>query len=225
LVDKTGDHRRIVLPSSFRLDTIPGGWKNLIRNASVVFLSGFGCIEMPSNIVRELIMTADESGSQIVFDPQTAVRHIDQDLLDFIISHCDILTANDAEFDFIREKMGLLTEEISHAARALRLPQIFIRGGASGVKAFHNDKLHQFAGHKVRVQNTLGAGDCFNGALLYGAARGVACLETAILANAAAALKVSSLGTGSSVPTALDLKLFLELSGNNALAARVSPSV
>ena len=71
-------------------------------------------------------------------------------------------------------------------------------GGAAWVPAF-----------KVDVVDTVGAGDCFNGAFAVGMLEGFDPLKAARFASAAAAISVSRRGAQASMPSRLEVDDFL----------------
>jgi ribokinase len=104
-------------------------------------------------------------------------------------------------------------EEVSKAARKLmsRPDQtIIVTLGKTGVAAVRRDEAFLVEGRKVKAVDTVGAGDCFCGALAAGLAANLDLREAVEQANAAAALSVQKPGAAPSMPSKREVEVFLE---------------
>ena len=63
----------------------------------------------------------------------------------------------------------------------------------------NKEKIH-IEGYKVNIENSVGAGDCFNGALATGIKRGLSLKESIKLGNKSASISVSRKGVQESMP-------------------------
>lgn len=63
---------------------------------------------------------------------------------------------------------------------------------------------------KVKVVDTTGAGDAFNGGLVTAMAEGKDIFEAAAFANALASISVTRMGTAPSMPTRQEIDQFIE---------------
>jgi sugar/nucleoside kinase (ribokinase family) len=86
-----------------------------------------------------------------------------------------------------------------------------VKLGANGVVVMALDKepVH-IPGHKVRAVDTTAAGDAFAAALAVGIADGLDPVESAVFANAAAALSVQRPGAQSSMPSRAEVDAFFQ---------------
>ncbi|PZR33673.1 ribokinase [Caulobacter segnis] len=104
-------------------------------------------------------------------------------------------------------------EEVSLAARKLmsRADQtIIVTLGAAGVAGVRRDEAFLVEGRKVKAVDTVGAGDCFCGALAAALAANMDLREAVEMANAAAALSVQKPGAAPSMPKRREVEAFLE---------------
>ncbi len=104
-------------------------------------------------------------------------------------------------------------EEVSKAARKLmsRPDQtIIVTLGSAGVAAVRRDEAFLVEGRKVKAVDTVGAGDCFCGALAAGLSANLDLREAVEQANAAAALSVQKPGAAPSMPGKREVEQFLE---------------
>jgi sulfofructose kinase len=84
--------------------------------------------------------------------------------------------------------------------------------GADGYLWLERDQPRQLAGHRVKVVDTLGAGDVFHGAYALGLAEGRDVAGAATLANAAAALKCAKPSGRRGVPSRAEVNQLLGVS-------------
>lgn len=126
----------------------------------------------------------------------------------------DILIVNQTELaayaKLDREPVKL--EEVSVASRKLmsRPDQtIIVTLGAAGAAVVRRDEAFLVEGKKVKAIDTVGAGDCFCGALAATLSQGMDLAEAVEMANAAAALSVQKAGAAPSMPSRREVEAFL----------------
>ena len=195
-----GTHSRIVLPSNANLNTAPNEWKTKVKNSSVLHVSGFSCLELPANVVLELIELAHTTNCKVYFDPQMISHRIEKGMLIEVLNLTDLLTVNRSELGQIEEVVGQSLVDTKISDKIERIPSIVIRDGSHGVSYIEGKDTHIVPGLSVPVVNTLGAGDCFNGGLLYAYTQEKTLKNACILGNVMGALSVGKKGTASSVP-------------------------
>lgn len=142
-------------------------------------------------------------GASVVLNPAPA-----RALPDAIWPHLSIVTPNESEAELLTGVAVKSDAGAAEAARRLRargVPAAIITLGARGawVSTAHGDRL--VPGFAVRVVDTTGAGDVFNGALAVALAEGRELLAAVRFANAAAALSVTKYGTQTSAPTRAEI--------------------
>jgi sugar/nucleoside kinase (ribokinase family) len=141
---------------------------------------------------------ADAAGvkTAISLSDPNMVKFFKAGLLDMIGSGVDLLFAN--EF----EAMGMAgSDDLDAAVAYLKtVSRAFaITRGPEGALIWDGERLIEIAPVKVKAVDTVGAGDMFAGAFLYGLSRGWDFARSGNLAAAAAAKLVSSLGPRISV--------------------------
>lgn len=119
------------------------------------------------------------------------VKFFKPGLLEIIGSGVDFLFANESEALLMAE-----TEDIHVAIDYLKtLAKGFaITRGASGSVVFDGENLIEIASFPVKAIDTVGAGDMYAGAFLYGITNGMSFAEAGRLASFASATLVTSLG-------------------------------
>lgn len=165
-----------------RLDKL----KTEIKTAEYVIIQN----EIPMSIISRLIDIADELAVKTIYNPAPA-EEIDLDLIDKVT----YFTPNENEF-------RLLFPELTLEEGLKTYPnKLIITLGSEGV-AYHNgEEMIQIPSYKVKVKDTTGAGDTFNGALAY-ALSVDADLKTSIqFANLVAAISIQKEGAQGGMPT------------------------
>ena len=163
----------------------------LLRSAKVVMSS----CEVPLEATQAAFEIAREGGAITLLNPAPAKQ-----LPTALLQATDVLTPNERELHALTS-----VNEIDVAARLLLScgPRaVLVTLGARGCALYRNGTVPlQWAGHAVRVADTIGAGDTFTGTLAMCLARG-GTIESAVRwANAAAALAVTRHGAITGMPT------------------------
>lgn len=167
-------------------------------------------LETPPTAIEALFRAGAAKGALRVLNaapalPQGAALFPLTDIL--ILNQTELATY--AKLD--REPVRL--EEVSLAARKLmsRPDQVIIVTlGSAGVAAVRRDEAFLVEGRKVQAVDTVGAGDCFCGALAAALAGNMDLREAVELANAAAALSVQKPGAAPSMPNRREVEAFLK---------------
>jgi ribokinase len=160
------------------------------RGADVVVVS----LEVPMDAVVAAVRMAATAGSRVVLNPAPA-----QDLPPDLLSAGPILTPNRDE---LARLAGL--DDLGEAARSLRergAEAVVVTLGAGGCAVYDARGHASYAALRGPVVDTTGAGDCFNGALAAGLARGSDLRDAAARANRAAGLSVRAAGARAGMPT------------------------
>lgn len=173
--------------------------------ADVLVLS----FEAPGAALRAAAELARAAGARLVVNPAPAQAGY-ADLLAGAIA-----TPNQHELATLAAEAGLSGGE-RQLARALaghtRAPVIATLGPDGALLAGHDGTEH-FAGHRVQVADTTGAGDALTGVLAASLARGYPLRPSLRRAVAAAALSVTRAGARAGLPTAREIDAQLIVSG------------
>lgn len=124
-----------------------------------------------------------------------------RDALDEIIPHVDILLPSAPE-----ESASLFgtedVREVIERARERGVGMVAVKCGAEGAVLGLDDGIHEIPAYiPERVSDTSGAGDVFNGGLLYGLTHGMNAVKSARLGTVMAGLKVRGRGATYSIPS------------------------
>ncbi|RDW19806.1 ribokinase [Oceanobacillus chungangensis] len=166
-------------------------YQEQIRHSDIVLVQ----LETPIESIVRTIEIANEYDVPVIVNPAPY-----QVLPDKILSGCTFLTPNEIELEAMEQ------ESLSDSIRE----KIILTKGAEGVQFFENGKSKVVKSHNVKVADTTGAGDTFNGALAARLGGGASLADAVYYANAAAALSVTKLGAQSGMPTDEEVKRFIE---------------
>jgi ribokinase len=172
----------------------------LIRSAGMVLCQ----LELPMNTVSHLLEVCDTAGVPLMLDPAPAAQ-----LPQAAWKQVSWFTPNETEAAFYLEDSGTPEDAAQHLlARGLK-GVVLKRGGEGSYVAVAGGKAAWVPAFPVNVIDTVGAGDCFNGAFA------VALLEdndpwsAARFASAAAAISVTRRGAQASMPSRAEVEEFL----------------
>jgi ribokinase len=169
-----------------------------------VLLSQF---EIPGPAIRHFFTRGRLAGATTILNPSPAAQ-----LDDLLLDQSDIVVLNETELAWFSSQPlsdSFADAEIVAAARMLRQRRqtqvICVTLGARGVLALGGEQVITVGGRNVTAIDTTGAGDCFTGALAASLAKGCDLATALNDATDAAAVSVTRLGAGPSMPTPADI--------------------
>lgn len=155
-------------------------------------------LEVPLNSVRKSFKEAHKKKAKTILNP--APYH--KDFLNFI-DLIDIITPNETEFSsMINKKVNKknIEEEMLKWTRRYSTKLIVTRG-SEGVSYVKDNEVHTISGHNVKVKDSTGAGDTFNGILASLLVRDFSMGDAIKYANYGAAISTLKIGAQSGMPT------------------------
>jgi len=166
-----------------------------IKTASV-FLT-----QLETNLaaVEKSVSIAHDAGALVILNPAPAA-HFDEALYPMI----DIFTPNETEAEFF---CGIKIESEADAYRAAEyfldkgVKNCLITMGKKGAYLRNKEGAALYPPFKVKVVDTTGAGDAFNGGLAAALAEGNTLAASIRFANAVASLSVTKHGTAKAMPS------------------------
>jgi len=190
------DHDNRIIVSAGANEEVTPEWveenKEAILNCDLVLLQ----FEIPMETIQYTTKLAHDNGIPTVINP-APFQEFPSEILNqstyFTPNEIELLSMNQmAKIDHVREKM-------------------IVTKGSQGVQLMDEHcQIHQIPAFDVKVEDTTGAGDTFNGAFAQELAQGVSIKEAAYFANAAAALSVTMLGAQGGMPTRQEVESFLK---------------
>jgi ribokinase len=173
---------------------------DLIRSAGMVLCQ----LELPISTIKHTLALCAEGGVPVMLDPAPAAA-IPEELW----SQVAWATPNETEAAFYLGET-LTAEEGAKRLLARGLKGIVLKRGAEGCYvALAGGKAAWVSAFKVKAIDTVGAGDCFNGAFAVALLEGLDPFAAARFASAAAAISVTRNGAQASMPARAEVDEFL----------------
>jgi ribokinase len=165
-----------------------------ITGDDILMLQG----EIDSDILLGAAKIAKNKNATVIFDPAPVNKKLRN-----VIPFADFITPNEVEIKSLAEKHG--TEGLF----AMGAKNVIKKLGEKGI--FYEGENGSFAipAFSVRVVDTTGAGDTFNGAFAAALSEGKTVKESIIFGVAAAAISVTRKGAASSFPSRGEIEDFL----------------
>jgi ribokinase len=191
------DNRIIVVPGANEAYTVDklNLYEQHIAKAKILITQ----LEVNYSTVERALYIAKENQVTTILNPAPA-RTLPRSLLETV----DYLTPNETEFEILcgkpcrtEDQLEKYLVEWENAYRN----KILVTRGANGCSYISNNKMITVLPLRVKVEDTTGAGDCFNGALAYQLAHKSSLDEAVQFAVRASSLSVSTFGAQASMPT------------------------
>jgi ribokinase len=173
---------------------------DLIRSAGMVLCQ----LEIPMATISHVLALCSQAGVPVVLDPAPAAP-----LPETVWTQVAWFTPNETEAAFyLGESLDVESAAKHLLARGLK-GVVLKRGGEGSFVAVAGGKSAWVPPFKVDVIDTVGAGDCFNGAFAVALLEGLDPWAAARFASAAAAISVSRHGAQASMPSRAEVDDFL----------------
>jgi len=171
----------------------------LIEQAKLILLE----LEIPLATAKRAMEIARAAGVKTLLNPAPALP-----LGPEVLSLCDYLVPNETEAEVVTGRPGHDLASCRAAEEWLKrrgVGEVILTLGERG--AFYGGKI--YPGQKVKVKDTVAAGDAFIGALAAELVRGRELAQAIEFANRAAAIAVTRPGAMPSLPTRAEVEAFL----------------
>jgi ribokinase len=161
-------------------------------------------LEMPLPTVERAMRIAQRAGVPILLDPAPA-----RQIPDGLLALADFITPNEQETKTLTGIDPATPEGARAAAAVLHrrgARHVVVKRGPGGCLVSAGGTQTEIAGRPVRAVDTVGAGDCFAGAMISHWLETRDLAAACRFANAAAALKVQRPGAQSGIPTRAEVE-------------------
>jgi ribokinase len=165
-------------------------------------------LEIPLAIACHGARLARAAGAMAILNPAPA-----QPLAPDQLALFDLLTPNETEAEILTGVAVCDTATAFEAGRALRgkgVPAVIVTLGSRGCVYVADGIERHYPAPNVRAVDTVGAGDAFNGGLVYALASGRSMEEAIPFASRVAAYSVTLPGVVASLPTLNELESFFK---------------
>ncbi|VYU57498.1 ribokinase [Clostridium tertium] len=174
---------------------------DLIKSADILITQ----LEIPIETVEYALKVAKENGVKTILNPAPA-----RDIGDEILKNADFITPNETEFELICRKSiednKTLEKEMINWQDKHQNTRLIVTRGKEGSSYVENNAVKTVKAITVKVTDTTGAGDTFNGALAHGIINNYSMENIIGFAGTAASLSVTKLGAQTGMPTLEEVK-------------------
>ncbi|HLY40537.1 MAG TPA: ribokinase [Terracidiphilus sp.] len=172
---------------------------DLIRSAGMVLFQ----LELPLETLPHTLELCTSAGVPVMLDPAPAAA-----LPDSVWNKIAWFTPNETEAAFYLEP-GLTTEAAANDLLKRGVKGVVLKRGAEGSFVATQGRAAWVPPFAVNAIDTVGAGDCFNGAFAVALLEGRDPWAAALFANAAAAISVTRPGAQASMPHRNEVDQFM----------------
>lgn len=184
----------------------------IIKSGGAIFLQGYNLHERQiESLIANVVERGRLAGIPIYFDVGPTVRHVPFERVRGVVEGSDVLMMTEDELPLAAN--GRHGESAYEFLLELGPHTLVIKQGAKGCSLVSRDFREYVAGFQVNVVDTVGAGDCFDAAFIYGQLLGFDLRTSARLANATGAASVQKMGAGRNVPTCAEVQAILDEAG------------
>lgn len=206
-----GDNRIIVVPGANGAVTpaYVRQHEQRIADSDLLLLQ----LEIPLEAVTEAVNMAHKYQVPVMLNPAPA-----QLLPDSLIEKITWLTPNEHELlQLFQSNTGEDQLETAYRELVASMPEkiIMTKGSDGALWSDNKGTVQHTPGHSVKVADTTGAGDTFNGALAVALAEGRSLHDAVHWAVGAGALSVMKFGAQGGMPLRSELDAWLSLQSNN----------
>lgn len=177
-----------------------------IEDASFLLLQ----LEINVDALEKIIVKAYKKGIKIILNP-APYQPISEDLFPMLYA----ITPNEVEASLlsgIEYKTKEDAPTIAEKIKSMGVENVIITLGKNGVYFLDKNDCGQYFSNydSVKVLDSTGAGDAFNGGLLTALGEGKSLAEAVAFANVVSNISVSRIGTSTSMPTRKEIDEFIK---------------
>ncbi len=200
LSDRAGQHVYLGIKDGHGRWPYPAPWDTIIQEARALFTDGYTLrdVLIPDEFLAALA-TARGAAVPIFFDPGPSLAFISRELCQAAFALVDVLLLTDDEAALLG--VNGTREEVTRALLAFGPSVVVLKHGPAGCTVMTGGgDLISHPGFRVKVVDTVGAGDSFAAAFIAGYLRRGSWADCATLANAMGALTTTQRGAGTRIP-------------------------
>lgn len=195
LNDKGSASYTISYPSAWDKIQISEASKKLVETSEAFI---FGSLATRDSVSKQTLFSLLDHAKFKVLDLNLRPPHYTIETLVSLMERADFIKLNDEELyevgDFMGSKFNSLEQNLKFIAHKTNTEQLCVTKGPFGAVLFKNESLFYNSGYKVKVADTVGAGDSFLGTLISNLVQNEAPQKALDMACAVGALVAQSEG-------------------------------
>lgn len=157
----------IEYPSAWDKITLTRASKLAVQQADALL---FGSLATRDAVSKNTLYNLIKHAKYKVFDLNLRAPHYSEEVLFYLMLQADFIKLNDEELyevsTLLDSKFNSLEQNLKFIAEKTNTKHMCITKGAFGAVLMYNDKLYYNSGYKIKVVDTVGAGDSFLGSLI-----------------------------------------------------------
>lgn len=158
---------KIAYPRAWDKIIISDAIKRLVKESDAMV---FGSLIARDEVSRHTLLKLVDLASFKVFDLNLRSPHYSEDILKVFMDKADFIKFNDEELyevsTYLGSKFNGLEQNLKFIATKTNSKQVCVTKGEHGAVLLHNDKLYYNSGYRIKIADTVGAGDSFLGSLI-----------------------------------------------------------
>jgi fructokinase len=176
----------IVQPVAWDFLVLEPGWQRLAKEADAVC---FGSLAQRAESRKTILQFLDSTRANAlrVFDVNLRQEFYSAEIVSQLLQRANVLKLNHEEVPRVKQLLAMNDKSDAAFCRSLinrfELKLVCITRGALGSLLSNGAEVHEHAGFRVKVKDTIGAGDAFTAALVHGLMQGYSLKEINESAN------------------------------------------
>lgn len=149
----------------------PAAWdfiQHTIRQQEIIKQADyfiFGSLSSRNEETKKTLLHLVQDAQQCVFDINMRDPYIDKTTIEILLNYTHLLKMNEEEYHIVCNWNDIDTNNTSNAlhniCESYKLSTLIVTRGSNGALLYHENKLYEHAGFKVKVKDTIGSGDAF----------------------------------------------------------------
>ena len=182
----------------------PVAWDDIVYTEKLTRLSRsadalvFGSLACRSETSYHTLLKLIETSNISIFDMNLRPPHFNMGILENLMNKSTVLKVNEHELEYLKIHLSLKAGDIEGQLKEIsditQTPTICVTLGDRGACIFHEGEFYTHPGFSIEVADTVGAGDSFLAAFIYGYLQNMPLQQTLTRACAAGALVASRHG-------------------------------
>ena len=179
--------------------------EEIIAEVKVADALVFGSLALRQPANREVLIRLLAHSSYSIFDLNLRSPYYSEETIIDLLKKPDFVKMNDEELDWVCETIGITTtnkkDQLKQLGEYTNASTICVTLGKDGAMVAHNSYLTSHPGYKVKVADTVGAGDAFLAGLIFKILSKTSVPDALNLACALGATVASKAGANCTVTT------------------------
>lgn len=183
-----------IIPQPVSWDNIQpeAALKQAAKDASAIV---YGSLASRTAATRDTLLgLLNDTQALKIFDVNLRPPHYTAETLAELAKYADVVKMNDEEADLLVGSAGTLHEKIEAFHAKYHTKTICVTLGSKGAVIWHENRFYEHAGFKIKVADTVGAGDSFLATFIAGLLNGDAMNNILVKASAIGAFVASRRG-------------------------------